>query len=170
MVRNLHGGDGLLDESAKPLLLHVDDDDLLAYLVQREITAFEVRRVCDGEQAVRFLTDPGAFQVTGKPAIIVLDLHMPKKDGFATMREIRAHPAFARIPIVVFTTSQDPVDRARAFAFGADHFLQKPADLNGFAEIAGQLADIVARKNIDWKSGDLPAPGPTVARLDAPEE
>ena|SRR5579859_2946380 len=178
MTDNIHGrfararlGSNLLqpnevkEESGKPLLLHVDDDDLLAYLVQREITTFEVRHVCDGEQAVRFLTEPSAFQVAAQPAVVLLDLHMPKKDGLATLREIRANPTFAKIPIVIFTTSQDPVERARAFAFGADHFLQKPSDLNGFAEIAEKLAHIVSGKN-----GRCLAAGATPTRLDVPEE
>ncbi len=153
------------EESGKPLLLHVDDDDLLAYLVQREITTFEVRRVCDGEQAVRFLTEPGVFQRAVKPAIVLIDLHMPKKDGLATLREIRANPTFAQIPIVIFTISQDPVERARAFAFGADHFLQKPSDLDGFAEIAEKLADIVTGKN-----GRCLAAGATPTGSDVPDE
>src|SRR5579863_6542113 len=70
------------DMPRKPLILHVDDDELVAYLLQREITDFEILFLNDGDQALEFLTRSGVYYDAPRPALVLLDLHMPRKDGF----------------------------------------------------------------------------------------
>ncbi len=132
------------DQLGRPLVLYVEDDDLLAHLVQREIKAFEIVRVCNGEQALQFLNREGPFGDAPRPALVLLDLNMPRKDGFSTLADIRANPNLATVPVALFTSSQNPAHRPQAFALGADYFLQKPSGLSEFAELALQLATIIA--------------------------
>ena len=142
------GGLVTVPKCVKPVLLHVDDDDLLAYLVKREITGFDVRRVADGEQALQFLNRSGVFQDAPATSLVLLDLHMPAKDGFATLIEIRANPSLANLPVAMFTTSQNPDDYDRALALGADYFILKPSGLDDFPELAARLAKIVQANGI----------------------
>ena len=60
------------------------------------------------------------------PRLILLDINMPLKNGFETLRDLRAIPAYATLPVVMLTTSSHGDDRNRAFALGANHFLTKP--------------------------------------------
>jgi CheY-like chemotaxis protein len=126
----------------KPLILHVDDDDLIAYLLKREIKDFEIVRVNNGDQAIDFLNRSGTFQDAPRPSLVLLDLHMPKKDGLQILAAIRANPDLATIPVAIFTTSQRPADREQALALGADHFIYKPSGIEGFIELAATLAKI----------------------------
>ena len=128
---------------AKPLILYVDDDDLVAHLLQKEITGFEIQRVSNGDDAVDLLNRSGVYHDARRPDLVLLDLHMPKRDGFQTLAEIRATPTIANLPVAMFTTSQWPADRAKAFAHGANYFIQKPTALDGFAELAITLAEIM---------------------------
>jgi CheY-like chemotaxis protein len=129
--------------TSKALILHVDDDDLVAYLLRREITDFEIVRVSDGDDAIEFLHQSGMYRSAPRPDLVLLDLHMPKKDGFQILAVIRGNPALATIPVAIFTTSQRPADRDKAFALGADHYIQKPSAIRDFADLAITLAKIV---------------------------
>jgi CheY-like chemotaxis protein len=119
----------------KPRVLYVDDDDLLAHLVETRLTGIQILRVRDGGEGMAFLRNMPL------PELVLLDLHMPQRDGFQVLAEIRAAPALAALPVAIFTTSLWPADRDKAFALGANYFLQKPTDLKGFDD----LADILAR-------------------------
>ena len=129
----------------KPLILYVDDDDMLAFLVQRELAGFEIFHVDNVDDAMEFLNRSGVYEDARRPALVLLDLNMPRRDGFQVLAEIRATPSLAMVPVAIFTTSQSPADRAKAFAHGADHFIQKPSGLGGFSDLATTLADIVRR-------------------------
>ena len=132
------------DQLDRPLVLYVEDDDLLAHLVQREIKAFEIVRLCNGEQALQFLNREGPFGDAPRPALVLLDLNMPRKDGFSTLGDIRANPDLATVPVALFTSSQNPAHRTQAFALGANYFIQKPSGLAEFADLALQLARIIS--------------------------
>jgi|HubBroStandDraft_5_1064220.scaffolds.fasta_scaffold301375_2 chemotaxis family two-component system response regulator Rcp1 len=127
----------------KPLILHVDDDELVAYLLQREITEFEILFLNNGDQAIEFLTRSGAYYDAPRPALVLLDLHMPKKDGFQILAGIRANPELATVPVAIFTTSQRPADREQALALGADHYIQKPSGIADLTALSAMLARIV---------------------------
>ncbi len=127
----------------KPLILYVDDDDLLAYLMHREITDFEILRMGAGDDALEFLNRRGPYRDAPRPALVLLDLAMPKRDGFQILTEIRATPELAGLPVAIFSTSQWPADREKAFALGANFFLHKPAGLDEFAELRTTLATMI---------------------------
>jgi CheY-like chemotaxis protein len=119
-----------------PLILYVEDDDSTAYLVQKAFAAFEIVRVRSGDHAIDFLKRSGGYKDAPKPALVLLDLYMPKKDGFEVLAEIRAITSFALLPVVIFSTSRRPEDRSKAIALGANHFFHKPSDMSSFSKLA----------------------------------
>lgn len=127
----------------KPLILYADDDDLLAHLVQKKLTAFDIVRVNNGDDALEYLNRTGTYHDALQPALLLLDLHMPKRDGFEILAKVRATPALAALPVAIFTTSEWPTDKAKAFALGANYFVQKPTGLDAFDELAVTLGKIL---------------------------
>jgi chemotaxis family two-component system response regulator Rcp1 len=125
---------------ARPVLLHVEDDDATAYLFRlalREVNAdVDVFRTCDGQDALSFLTRNGVFEKAPQPDIIVLDLHLPKKHGLDVLTEIRQQSAFRHVPVIMLTSSRLLRDREKALSLGANEYIFKPKDWDGFAEVA----------------------------------
>ncbi len=113
-------------------VLYVEDDSDDAFLVQR---AFEKARLphrlvhlLDGQQAVDFLSgSPGPAQPP-QPDLLLLDLKMPRMDGFEVLSWIQSKPQFKRLPAVVLSSSDHEVDVARARALGAADYFRKPTD------------------------------------------
>jgi CheY-like chemotaxis protein len=102
--------------------------------VRAEITA-----VHDGVEAMAYLRrqPPWAGQAT--PALVLLDLNLPRMDGRAVLRAIKGDTALRRIPVVVLSTSQAPMDVSDAYDLGANCYIVKPIDLD---EFVGVLRDI----------------------------
>jgi putative two-component system response regulator len=105
-------------------ILVVDDDDGLRRLLERMLSAdgHVVVTVNDGEEALA--TVRGAL-----PDIVVMDVRMPRLNGFETCRELKADPSTRLIPVVLMTGMDDREDRMRAIEAGADDFLRKPIDI-----------------------------------------
>ena len=101
-------------------ILIAEDDQFLAnaYRVKFEIEGFEVKIAYDGEEAIATLS-------SYLPDILILDLVMPKKDGFATLKEIKSNPSFAKIPVVVTSNLSQPSDFTKAKDLGAIDYLVK---------------------------------------------
>lgn len=119
----------------KPVLLVAEDNEMDALLLERLIQrcgdAFAMVRVEHGDAAIDYLQGTGAFQDRTRhplPAVLLLDLKMPRKDGFAVLRWRQENRAFARLPIVVFSSSNLADDIARAYALGANSYVIKPSD------------------------------------------
>lgn len=105
---------------AKKKILLVEDDDALAnvYTVRLESEGFEIQRVSNGEEA---LSNALEF----KPDLILLDVMMPKVDGFEVLDILRNTPQTANIKIIVLTALSQESDRERASSLGADDYLVK---------------------------------------------
>lgn len=112
------------------VILHVEDDDATAFLFRAALDEVDlpvsVHRVCDGEQALAFLAQSGVYKTARRPELIVLDLHLPKVDGWEVLSHIQARDNLRTIPVVVLGTSDDQEDRGRAFLLGAQQFVPKP--------------------------------------------
>ncbi len=76
----------------------------------------------------------------GLPALILLDLNMPGKDGRKTLKEIKSNKHYAPIPIIVFTTSSAPKDRSMAYELGANCFVTKPNSFNKLVELIHSIS------------------------------
>jgi DNA-binding response OmpR family regulator len=109
------------DPRTRPLVLVADDDrdirQLVAFRLER--ADYEVVEATDGEEAVRLVTEL-------LPDLAVLDLMMPKLNGYEVTQAIRRHAETKRIPVILLTARVQEADVARGFEAGADDYLRKP--------------------------------------------
>jgi two-component system, chemotaxis family, response regulator Rcp1 len=126
-------------------ILLVEDDRATAWLVQEALkgsaAALHVSLAQDGELALAMLRRQGAYAETPRPDLILLDLNLPKKDGFAVLGEVKEDPALKHIPIAVLTTSQAPADIQRGYDQGANCYIVKPRDLQQIMTVIRLTAD-----------------------------
>lgn len=99
----------------------------------------EVECVTDGEQLLAYLRREGAYVDASTPDLIILDLYMPRKDGWAVMEELSATPALRDIPVVVFTGTLTPTVEQQLAALGVVRALQKPLDLDRYIETINEI-------------------------------
>jgi CheY-like chemotaxis protein len=124
----------------RPILLIEDnpmDVDLTrrAFARRKLVNPFKVLR--DGEEALTYIKH---WEVdTPLPVVILLDLKLPKVDGLEVLRQMRAHPQFCTVPIVILTTSAEDSDIKTAYQLGANSYIIKPVDFEKFLEVAGQI-------------------------------
>ena len=95
--------------------------------------------VQDGIEAMEFLHRDGKYASVARPDLIILDLNLPRMDGRAVLREIKADPRFNMIPVVVMTTSQDEEDVAAAYGLHANCFITKPVAFDAFIQVIRSL-------------------------------
>ena len=94
--------------------------------------------VSDGEEAVAYLKGQGKYANREEyplPCLLLLDLKMPRKDGFEVLEWIRQQPGLFALRVVVLTSSQLPADTNRAYEAGANSFLVKPSDFQNYVEL-----------------------------------
>lgn len=121
-------------------LLLVEDDDLDAMNVRRalgradEVASLTVCR--DGVEALQLLRGGG---IATERLVAIVDLRMPRMSGLEMLRELRADARLRRVPVVVLTTSDDPLDRDAAFSLGAAGYFVKPAAPGRFRQIMDAL-------------------------------
>jgi CheY-like chemotaxis protein len=133
-------------------MLLVDDDPNDLLLLERALrkTGFEdaLTAVNDGEAAVAFLSGKASPQKGRLPALILLDIKLPKLSGFEVLAWIRSQPGLRRMPVVFLTSSQDKHDVARAYELGANAYLIKPPGLNELVELMKAVAAFWIRANV----------------------
>ncbi|MBS0209211.1 MAG: response regulator [Planctomycetes bacterium] len=97
--------------------------------------------VRDGEEAILFLQREGRFARAPRPDLVLLDLHLPKRDGFEVLTDMRADEHLQTIPVVVLTASNDEADRTRSqlLDVDCDNYLTKPVNLDKFVEVVRQM-------------------------------
>jgi CheY-like chemotaxis protein len=108
-----------------------DDRDLTRDALEASSWVEAMHFVTDGQELVDYLHRVGPYGTPDagarpRPSIILLDLNMPRKDGREALAEIKADTELRRIPVVVLTTSSDPVDVRRAYDLGASSYITKP--------------------------------------------
>jgi CheY-like chemotaxis protein len=121
------------------LLAEDDDDDyfLTVEAMKQARLLNDLVRVCDGEELLDYLLHRGVFAVPDSspaPALILLDLNMPRKDGREALRDIKSHPELRRLPVVVLTTSRAEEDIIRSYELGVNSFISKPVTFPGLVE------------------------------------
>jgi CheY-like chemotaxis protein len=142
-------------------ILVADDDDNDVCLIKRAFqkAQFEnpIRAVKDGEEAISYLrgTEPYTSREHNPPPVLVLlDLKMPRKNGFEVLAWIREQPEFNHLPVVVLTSSQESSDISRAYALGANSYLVKPANFASLVDMMNRLREYCSftRQNagVNW--------------------
>ncbi len=114
----------------RPLLL-VEDSDADAVALERIARRLPepllpLVRVRDGESALDYLYQRGAYEGATRPALVLLDLHMPGLGGREVLSHLKADPELRSIPIIIFSSSKARVDVEGAYADGANSYLFKP--------------------------------------------
>ena len=131
-----------------------DDEELTVVALKKSHIANEVVVARDGEEALDYLfaTGPHAGS-TFIPAVILLDLKLPKIDGLEVLRRLRAHERTRRIPVVVLTSSKEQEDVVESYNLGANSYVRKPVDFDQFLEASKQLG-------LYWLVVNQPVPAP----------
>lgn len=121
-------------------ILLVDDSENDLLFMRRAFKKAEssipLQEVCNGEEAIAYLKGEGPYNDRNKfplPKVVLLDLNMPKKDGFDVLTWVRAQPVLKRLAIIILSASTRAADVDRAFDLGATSFLVKPGNLETLA-------------------------------------
>ncbi|WP_262966009.1 response regulator [Methylobacter psychrophilus] len=129
---------GFVDTLVSPILLLEDNPMDIDFALQA-FTENQLNNpivICrDGEEALTFIkahTAPDDLQL---PALVLLDLHLPKIDGFEVLRQIRQDVIWKQIPVVVLTVSHEITDISRAYQLGANSYIIKPLNFADFTEM-----------------------------------
>lgn len=130
-------------KDSKPLLiLHVEDDENDAHLFQKACEraglAAKVFRVEAADVAKAYLLGEGIYgdrSLYPLPQVILLDLKMPRMDGFQFLKWLRQTEAFAGLPVLIFTASMSREDKSRAIADGANSFFVKPSSFEALVKL-----------------------------------
>lgn len=141
----------------KPILLVEDnpnDLELTLIALEKSQLANEVIVVRDGAEALDYLNCEGSFhnRPTGNPAVILLDLKLPKVDGLEVLRHIRGTPSLKSAPVVMLTSSREEQDLLRSYELGVNAYVVKPVD---FQEFVRAISDL----GVFWAVLNEPPPG-----------
>lgn len=96
----------------------------------------------NGEEALDYLFGRAVYADREKhplPGLILLDLKMPRVDGFEVLRQVKSSPGLKRIPVIVLTSSEEEGDRALSYDIGANSYLVKPVSFEGFLHVVQQI-------------------------------
>ncbi len=125
-------------EVEAPVVLVADDDadmrELIRYRLER--SGYTVVTAVDGQEAVRLAAEH-------VPALAVVDVMMPRLDGFEVTRQLRAAPETARMPVILLTARAQEADVAQGFAAGADDYIRKPFSPQ---ELSARVQAILGRR------------------------
>ncbi|MEH2268685.1 MAG: response regulator [Nostoc sp.] len=130
-----------------PLLLIVEDSnedfEALQRFLRRSSIAIPIQRCVNGEQALAFLYRTGNYidrQTAPRPGLIMLDLNLPGTDGREVLRRIKQDDSLNMIPVVVFTTSNNPKDIEVCYRYGVNSYIVKPIN---FAQLKRDIQMLV---------------------------
>jgi len=134
-----------MNNAAPVTIIMVEDDEGHARLIERNIRRAgvnnEIMPFVNGKDALAFLLGPdGSGQVSsGRQLLILLDLNLPDMTGVDILSKIKANPHLKRSPVVVLTTTDDSREIQRCYDLGANVYITKPVDYEGFANAIRQL-------------------------------
>lgn len=95
----------------------------------------------DGEQAMAYLRQEGTYSRSPRPAFILLDLNLPRKDGREVLEEIKRDESLRQIPVVILSTSTNVEDVRRAYDLHANCYVPKPIDMDQLVQLGKSLED-----------------------------
>src|ERR687898_2999418 len=129
-----------MNDNTEPIeILLVEDNPGDARLAVEALKDSKVRNnlhhVRDGEEAMDFMHQQGAYVSVPVPDLILLDLNLPRKDGREVLEEIKGDPELRLVPVVVLTTSAAERDLIKSYNLHANAYIIKPIDLNRFIEV-----------------------------------
>ncbi|WP_434776124.1 response regulator [Pseudomonas oryzihabitans] len=141
----------------KPIVLVEDnphDLELTLVALERSQLANDVVVLRDGAEAVSYLLrrEPYADRETGNPAVMLLDLKLPKVDGLEVLQVVRSTPELCSIPVVMLTSSREEPDLEKAYELGVNAYVVKPVEFRDFVAAISDLG-------VFWAVLNEPPPG-----------
>jgi CheY-like chemotaxis protein len=143
----------------RPILLVEDNPDDVTFTLR----AFEKNKILneivvasDGEKALELLLTDNASPAL-RPALVLLDVKLPKIDGMEVLRRIRRHPRTRSLPVIVLTTSSEESDIVNSYRLGANSFVRKPVVFSDFLHAANVLGIywlLINQPAAEWYSGN----------------
>lgn len=118
-----------------------DDIELTLEALQETKLANRIAVVRDGVEAMQYLRQEGSYKDAQLPALILLDLNMPRKDGREVLMEIKGDAALSHIPVAVLTTSDADEDILKAYKAHANCYIRKPVRLADMIAVAKMIDD-----------------------------
>ena len=119
-----------------------DDEELTLRALRQNNILNQVNVARDGAEALDYLFCQGAYKARDplqRPAIVMLDLKLPKIDGLEVLRRVRADERTRLMPVVILTSSKEEQDLVNGYRLGANSYIRKPVDFNQFVTTVGQL-------------------------------
>lgn len=110
-------------------------------LREGRIRNLRVHWVENGEEAMAFLRREGPHAAAPRPDLVLLDLHMPRMGGLEVLAEVKAHPDWKRIPVVVMTSSSQEKDVLAAYSRHANCYITKPINIDEFMEAVRSIEE-----------------------------
>ena len=145
-----------MNELKRILLVEDNKNDVeltLAALAENHL-ANEVIVTCDGVEALDYLFRRGKFKMraAGNPAVVLLDLKLPKVDGMEVLKQLKADPELRTVPIVMLTSSREEQDLVASYNLGVNAYVVKPVDFADFVQALNKLG-------LFWAVINVPPPG-----------
>jgi CheY-like chemotaxis protein len=127
--------------AAMPPILLVEDNpmdlDLTLRAFSKKKFANQIQVARDGEEALAFLPRWEAGEAL--PAVILLDINLPKVNGLEVLRQLKAHERYRRIPVVVLTSSREDRDLKTAYDLGVNSYIEKPVNFSKFMDVVEHI-------------------------------
>jgi len=131
----------MTNQKVEILLVEDNEDDIV--IIQEVFAdmnlASIVNTVRDGEEALAYLWRKGKYKVARMPDIVLLDINMPKKNGFEVLEEMKNDPRLQSLPVIMLTTSHREEDVVRSYEKGACSYIHKLVDLDQFKQLIKQF-------------------------------
>ena len=131
-------------QTKQPINILVVEDNLGdVYIINNSLQnsdqKYSLHHVINGEEVIDYLEQTGKYEEVSRPDLILLDLNLPKKHGFEVLQEIKNHPQFKTIPVIVLTSSQSSQDVIKTYELYGSCFVTKPFDFDEFTEAMQKL-------------------------------
>jgi CheY-like chemotaxis protein len=131
----------MTSEPVELLLVEDNEDDML--LIDEAFAEAKlmnvIQKVRDGEEALAYLRQEGRFKNAHRPGLVLLDINMPKKNGFEVLAAMKEDPRLRAIPVIMMTTSDRDEDIVRSYAGGACSYVRKPMSVDEFARVVKEF-------------------------------
>lgn len=133
---------------------NANDVEMTLSALEENHLANEVVVVRDGAEALNYLYRRGVFKMRapGLPAVVLLDIKLPKVDGLEVLRQVKSDPDLRTVPVVMLTSSGEEQDLLKSYNLGVNAYVVKPVDFNEFVRALNQLG-------LFWAVVNKPPPG-----------
>jgi CheY-like chemotaxis protein len=129
-----------------PRIVLIEDNPgdvlLIRHVLDEQSFTYELEVLEDGEQALRFVREYCGSACGPSPCVLVLDLHLPKYDGFEVLKALRQEPALSGVRVVALSGTTSSEEETRIQSFGVQLYRRKPTDLEGMLKLGKEIIEV----------------------------